>query len=138
MSKIRSCTESNAAKRVMLKCGCAAQGVCSAMGSVKFDPPVPSCVVHECIEQVDAPTLSGRLAKCGCGNTRQSDLDLAFFEYLGPGSPAAAKTCKHCRYHEVAHEKPLPKHLEKQCGHDFEPHGPFEFDRFYCGCRGWD
>lgn len=22
--------------------------------------------------------------------------------------------------------------------HEFEPHGPYEFDEFYCGCHSWD
>lgn len=58
-------------------------------------------------EIVDTPPdLTGRLAKCGCGNTRESSIELAFFEYKGPNSYASQNTCKLCKYHLRAH---LPK-----------------------------
>src|SRR3990167_10586181 len=74
---------------VMLKWGCAPH----ARKKVG-DQWVPSCVVHNCIEQIDSPTLDGRTARCGCGKTRPSSLDLAFFEYMGDGSPTATEKCK--------------------------------------------
>jgi hypothetical protein len=86
---------------------------------------------------VQDPSLEGRLARCMCGNTRPSieseDGSLAFFEFRGEGSPKAKQMCKHCRYYEVAH-RPEKNHDCKT----FEPHGAFEFDEYYCGCRGWD
>jgi hypothetical protein len=33
--------------------------------------------------------------------------------------------------------KPTPKN-PSYTPHKFEPHGPYEYDRFYCGCHGWD
>ena len=156
------------------------------------------------------PDLTGRLAKCGCGNTRESSIGLAFFEYKGPTSYASKYMCKLCNYAIQAHwprweyqirmvrdwfehkrmqddEKrtehmPNKKYLEDYIktriaemlsrpgiafssgehkgknatkiyeatlnyikgplpsgrGHDFVPHGPYKYDVFYCGCRGWD
>jgi hypothetical protein len=31
-----------------------------------------------------------------------------------------------------------PKKNPTYVPHEFEPHGPYEYDRFYCGCHGWD
>ena len=87
---------------VLMKCGCAAQGTCSSMHGVTYNPPVPSCIVHDCIERAESPNLEGRLAQCYCGNTRPSSLDLPFFEYLGVGSPEVTRKCK-CGYYEQAH-----------------------------------
>lgn len=124
-------------EQVLMKCGCVAQGVCSSKGGVKFDPPIPSCVIHSCLEPADdAPDLAGRVAQCAYtpnGHApRPSSLDLAFFEYRGPGSPDASDLCV-CGYREVAHGKGN-LHVCKQ----FTPHGPYEFDKYYCGCHGWD
>lgn len=95
--------------------------------------------------------LVGRQARCGCGNTVDSRVDLAFFEYRGEGSRAATDSCKHCGYAECAHK---PAHMEtlvhKRDGTrrptvvedgrcpGFEPKGAWEFDSWYDGCRGWD
>ena len=158
----------------------------------------------------DLPDLTGRLAKCGCGNTRESSIKLPFFEYKGPNSYASRNECKLCSYHLRAHwpkweyqilmkrdwfkhknindDKTRTEHLpnresaelyvkadiksllsskgipfssgehkgeiatkiyEAKIGyikgplpsgrnHDFVPHGPYKYDSFYCGCRGWD
>lgn len=165
----------------------------------------PSCITHmddprAC--QVAMPThLDGRQARCAynCGATRPSSVNLAFFEYLGPGSPSSKEQCK-CGYYECAHW-PLWKadikyarrwfKIERHEGihsfkehlpdretaelwaakqpdrwlnwtndpetkvfeveliglhqlrntlkcKQFEPRGPQEFDKFYCGCHGWD
>ncbi len=71
-----------------------------------------------------------------------SSTDLAFFEFLGEGSTDAMNRCKTCGFHVDAHERARDlienPHLAKIAGHDFEPKGGSEFDRFYCGCRGWD
>lgn len=101
-------------------------------------------------EQIaDAPNLTGRTARCTCGRTAPSDVSgrLAFFEFRGPGSRVATDTCKHCCYYECTHDpeymarnvpsNPLTVVQQGKCP-GFEPHGAFEFDHYYCGCRGWD
>ena len=78
--------------------------------------------------------LTGRMAKCSYGcSIVPSHEGLPFFTFKGEGSEDAQRCCKNCPYHNVAHGK----------GHgdvcnNFEPKGAFEFDQFYCGCRGWD
>lgn len=75
-----------------------------------------------------------------------SEGDLPFFEYRGPGSYEAAMKCKNCNFLYQAHKKKEQEFanidykspLGKVCD-NFEPHGPYEYDRFYCGCTmGWD
>ena len=86
-------------------------------------------------------SLDGRHAACGmCGATQPSARALPFFEFKGEGSEASKRDCKHCHYFEVAHEK-VPERCLLQGGAPcpgFESNGPYEFDRYYCGCRGWD
>lgn len=82
--------------------------------------------------------LTNRKAICDCGRIERSSEDLPFFEFRGEGSRAAKITCKHCHYHDVAHTpETMATNSALKCT-NFEPHGPFEFDLFYCGCRGWD
>ena len=81
--------------------------------------------------------LDGRQAKCDCGKLAPSSPALAFFEFQGEGSERALKTCKHCHYFEVAHRPEIQRQHAHVCDH-FEAVGAFEFDRWYCGCRGWD
>ncbi len=108
------------------------------------------------------PSLEGRTAKCayhgqktstrgsyGGGNecnygqrdhkvctcVQPSSKELPFFEYCGPGSRQADELCKHCGYHKVAHDK--ADRSRQVCG-KFEPKGDTGFDKFYCGCAGWD
>ena len=119
---------------------------------VKIDPPIPSCVVHDCIEVAEAkPDLSGRVAQCTYSHknptSRQSpgpspvksDWTLAFFEYCGPGSREATEICK-CGMAKVAHDKAGGScpNAKKSPSRKFEPKGDQGFDRFYCGCFGWD
>ncbi len=86
---------------------------------------------------VDAPDLTGRIAKCSCGNAQPSSTKLPFFEYCGPGSPTATNICK-CGYAAVAHTpEVMARNKGLKCT-NFEPRGPLQFDRQYCGCRGWD
>lgn len=84
---------------------------------------------------VAAPDLTERTARCSCG-TKQPSLNprLAFFEYLGPESPAALHRCR-CGYYDSAHQ-PGERYQVKD--HPFEPHGAYEFDSYYCGHNGWD
>jgi hypothetical protein len=139
---------------VLMKCGCVAQGVRTMSRGVPIDPPIPACLTHDCIESADSkPDLTGRMAKCTYSHAnpkgRQrpekspvpSSFDLAFFEYCGEGSREATELCK-CGYHKVAHEKNGGKcpanSRTKPPSRKFTPKGPQEFDRFYCGCFGWD
>ena len=126
--------------RDMMKCGCAANATCSSMGGEKYDPPIPCCVIHDCIEVMEEkPDLTGRKSMCGYGDKKggnfpavaDSDWNLPFFEYRGPGSQEAEEKCK-CGYHKVAHGKP---HIKCK---KFEAHGPYEHDKHYCGCCGWN
>lgn len=85
-----------------------------------------------------AEVLAGRQAKCSCGRTAPSSPELAFFEFRGPGSEAALEMCKHCPYNVRAHRpEVMAKNDALKCT-SFEAHGAFEFDKYYCGCRGWE
>lgn len=120
---------------MMMKCGHAANSRSNGK---------PSCVICAGITPdayivANAPNLEGRFAKCFCGKTEPSSTDLAFFEFRGEGSERAKKQCQNCSYYEIAHNYP-PVAGQKNVAicHRFSPHGAFEFDDFYCGCRGWD
>ena len=83
---------------------------------------------------VHTPSLSGREARCAyCGAAQPSNTDLAFFEFHGEGSENARKMCKNCGYYKTAHDA-------GKCDDcvGFEPHGAYDHDSYYCGCRGWD
>ena len=99
---------------------------------------VPSCAICGATEQVAPVNLEGRQMRCYCGNKsiRPSDPEKgAFFEYRGEGSPAATKSCK-CGYYISVHHK---ENVARKCPYDTPvPKGPFEYDSYYCGCRGWD
>jgi hypothetical protein len=141
--------------QTMMKCGCAAQG----HRVMKDDSRIPACLIHDCVEPAaSAPDLTDRKARCayygkstakrgsyGGGNEcnygqsesptctceQPSSPKLPFFEYCGDGS-TEAKKCK-CGYYESAHKPDSSIRCRK-----FEPHGGHEFDKFYCGCHGWD
>jgi hypothetical protein len=99
----------------------------------------------------EEPDLTGREARCGCGSVRPSSTDLAFFEYRGVGSRQARESCKHCGYNECAHD---PAYMDTLVHNrdgsrrqtvvesgkclGFEARGAWDYDLFYCGCRGWD
>ena len=85
--------------------------------------------------------LENRTARCHCGRTEPSNVKLAFFEYRGEGSRQATESCAHCPYNSTAHERArdiTQTHLAQLREHEFESHGAFEYDGFYCGCNGWD
>lgn len=70
----------------MMACGCRANGYMTAHLGVKYDPPLPCCVVHGVIQQIEEPDLTGRIARCSCGKTTPSDsteqwTSLPFFEH---------------------------------------------------------
>jgi hypothetical protein len=86
------------------------------------------------------PNLEGRFAKCYCGKTMPSTLDgsLAFFEYRG----GIQNSCANCGYRDLTHLQfyeinPLTQRPNDGKCMNFVPK-VFEFDSFYCGCRGWD
>ncbi len=91
-----------------------------------------------------------RRARCayysGCGVEAASGPRLAFFEALGPGR--TDDECRVCHYKEIAHERFSGRLMDGVAAgrwprgvvpHSFvartEGH---PYDRFYCGCRGWD
>jgi hypothetical protein len=86
----------------------------------------------------ETQNLTGRKARCPqCRTVKDSNLDLPFLEFRGIGSKAALNQCKNCGFYKVAHKPETRKGNNLICAH-FEPKGAFEFDSFYCGCRGWD
>jgi hypothetical protein len=129
---------------VMLECGHAANAT-----DGQGNPCCAICFMSTPAASVpasSAPDLSGRLAKCGCGAKKPSSPSLAFFEFRGPGSRTANDTCK-CGYALAAHDpiemaRNVPSNrctvVELGKCKGFEPRGAYEFDSFYCGCRGWD
>lgn len=76
-----------------------------------------------------------REAKCFCGRIVPSSEKLPFFESRDEGTRMATDTCKNCRYAEVAHRGET---RNKKVCENFEPMGAWQYDTFYCGCRGWD
>lgn len=73
-----------------------------------------------------------------CTCEQPSSRDLPFFEFQGAGSRESDEICKHCKFHKVAHDKPLSERRGTRVCSNFEAQGPREFDKFYCGCHGWD
>lgn len=114
----------------------------------------PCCVIcagilpHAYVIDESPPDLSGRTAKCAyCGKEQPSNPErLAFFEYCGENS-IEATYCKVCGFGVSAHSKEnldshppeYHKKLYKCIEEDtYEPKGDRGYDRYYCGCRGWD
>ncbi|KKN22342.1 hypothetical protein LCGC14_0916080 [marine sediment metagenome] len=86
-------------KMPMMKCGHTAMAI-----NGKKEPCCVICHGDPRSEIIDdLPELTGRLAKCGCGNTRESSIELAFFEYKGQDSLASKEMCKLCSYALTAH-----------------------------------
>lgn len=100
----------------------------------------PACVIDGVTSTANAD-LSGRQARCFCGKTEDSRHGLAFIEFRGELSRRAREQCRNCKNHYVTHLELNTTtgrlgHMFGVC--DFEPHGSFEFDEYYCGCKGWD
>ena len=105
----------------MMKCGCAAQGVRTATGGEKHDPPLAFCLIHDCIEVADvAPDLTQRIARCtyrSCKTYLAKYRDTHYGELREDGRSYAPSSLK------------LP----------FFRHKPDEqYDEYFCGCMGWD
>lgn len=139
---------------VMMGCGHAANAV-QVIDGERY-PVCAICVGLDPMAQVEIkpPDLTGRFAKCAYNNPNNPDavkthmnepipssMNLAFFEFKGEGSLAAVRKCKNCWFMDVGHEiTDWHKEHDSTCQHcdHFEPHGAYEFDEYYCGCRGWD
>lgn len=118
---------------ILLSCGCRANSISKGK---------PSCLVHAGlgidINPVPDPDLTGRKAKCTCCSTfKPSSLSLWFFEFRGEGSPDAIHTCKNCGFYDSAHTPEKQLKNEYICK-NFEAHGAWDYDLFYCSCRGCD
>lgn len=83
--------------------------------------------------------LEGRMAKCH-GPLVPSEPGLPFFQFRGEGSRDATQLCGVCGYHLIAHTPEImaKPHMKRIEPHEFAEHGPWEYDLYYCGCRGWD
>lgn len=92
------------------------------MGDIDYDPPIPCCVTHGCMEVAEIiPDLSGRMARCtyfGSGHFRNHG------QIYGGGECSGAS----CRC-VVPSRLDLPFFVYQS--------GKTE-DRFFCGCAGWD
>lgn len=117
---------------VLMSCGC------RAMATNRDGQP--SCVTHHELNPrpVVTPDLSGRFAECSCGRREPSSVSLAFFEFRGEGSLKSREICRNCAYLLIAHTSEVMARNKALKCRNFVPHGPYETDRFYCGCRGWD
>lgn len=94
---------------VLMKCGCRAQGYTGKAGDRK-----PICIIHDCTEVADEqPDLTGRKARCS---------------YYGCGVKYGNRKDGKC-HSEVDSSIGLPF---------FEYRPDAEYDKYYCGCWGWD
>ena len=72
---------------ILMKCGCVSTGVCTARNGIKYDPPIPICITHDCsVIEENKPSLSGRKSRCSyygshCHSEFDSSYNLAFFKY---------------------------------------------------------
>ena len=74
-----------------------------------------------------------------CLCERPSSGSLPFLERRGPGD--TDHECRNCPYNLQAHQPPTRDrpHLRGRICGEFAPRTEgHEFDRFYCGCWGWD
>lgn len=145
---------------VMMRCGCASQGL-GRKGGEPESAMRPACITHSCFEVAEAPPdLTNRMARCayfgpirfrnyecnyakqtGCTRTQcrcelPSDPTLPFFKYQGAGSPSASK-CRRCGFYEAPHAADRAGWKGRAC-RNYEPRGDIGRDEFFCGCAGWD
>lgn len=73
-----------------------------------------------------------RKAKCQCGKIESNKDEMHFFDFTGDGS-FWSRLCSCCGFSEESHKS---KKAVKCSG--YKPQGPLEFDKYYCGCNGWD
>lgn len=69
----------------MMRCGHAANAICTASHGINFDPPIPCCAICDCLAVADQqPDLSDRRALCLQCGTRLVPSEpgkLAFFAH---------------------------------------------------------
>ena len=108
---------------VLMKCGCVAMTVCSKKDGVVYDPTVPSCLTHDCLDiEAAPPDLSGRRTRCdyfGRGGFRNYECNYR----ARTGCSRQQCMC------ELPSDLALPFFIYKPAA---------KWDRFYCGCAGWD
>lgn len=95
---------------------------------------------------IQSPSVSRKARCASCQTVVASSDKLPFFEDRGEGSREAVEACRICKCFEKAHHPrtdgpasgigKIPSVIGTP--HPFEPHGAWEFDLYYCGCRGWD
>ena len=110
--------------RLMMKCGCVAQGTSSHWGGRDHDPPIPVCCIHDCIDVAEiGPDLAGRVAKCSyggsCKNRQRKYGDTSYAEGYDEKTGHAWATS--------SLDLPFFKHCPDK-----------DSDEFFCGCFGWD
>lgn len=110
---------------VMLKCGCAAH----AYRIEKDGTHTPSCIIHDCTEQVEAPNLEGRMARC-----TYYGKDMKWWkERWKMGCSDCQKTHGAGTENRCQCERPSSVSLA------FFRHKPdSQYDEYFCGCAGWD
>ncbi len=130
----------------LMICGHAANGICTSKNGIKYNPGIPCCVICSCNEQEsNQPDSENKLHDrqaicCSKQSLKPSTLNLAFFEYRGPNSKVANTMCS-CGFAEIAHTRDYSKMAgwrPKKCCDNFEARGAWEYDLYYCGCRGWN
>jgi hypothetical protein len=90
--------------------------------------PTPACVICDCFEVADTvPDLTGRKARCayfGQGGFRN-------YEYLSRIKGKCSREKCEC---EVPSSYDLPFFKLAELSYKKDK----EYDRFFCGCSGWD
>jgi hypothetical protein len=108
----------------MMKCGCSSSGaVCMSMNGVKYDPPIPVCIVHNCTDVVPDPVIpAGRMAHCvyngGCKTRQAQRRDTSYAKEWGPDGNGRAPSSPNLPFFKSCPDK--------------------DHDEFFCGCFGWD
>jgi hypothetical protein len=105
------------ATRPLLKCGCVAQTTYEYQGQYGV-----ACIVHDCKEVVEKPSLEGRKARC------------SYYGKPVKGGGYNSNCCPVCKVGEVCK-------CERPSNYDlwfFEHKPDKEYDEFYCACHGAD
>lgn len=129
-----------ATAKPMMMCGHTANAV-----MVESDERIPCCAIcaPEPASYTINPTprsLEGRQAQCTCGKAVPSDDSgrLAFFQYRGPGMADPPCSVGRCFYVESVHQQINPRTGRPGVTDHAFVARTYEYDSFYCGCRGWD
>lgn len=105
----------------MLKCGCAGQATHHSTHD-GLDDNHPTCIIHECCEVAEAPSLEGRKARC------------AYFGKAVKEGMYNGNCCSVCKVGDIC-----------RCEKDSSPKLWFfklqpdkDHDEYYCACQGAD